>query len=112
MPFGTKLYIPALKGVYNSDGIFSVEDNGGYTFDFDIATSKPHNKTGFYDVYVISFGSGIVTKSFTAMKQICDKYYGTNAFSKAFSEYMKYGGCTIKFSKFNSEDAKATWWKK
>lgn len=112
MPFGTKIYIPALKGVYNSDGIFSVEDNGGYTFDFDIATSRPHNKTGFYDVYVISFGSGIVTKSFTAMKKVCDKYYGPNAFNKAFNDYMKYGGCTIKFSKFNSEDAKATWWKK
>ena len=44
------------------------------------------------------------------MKKVVDPS-GTK-FANAWKEYMKNGGCLIKFSKFNSEDANATWWKK
>ena len=108
LPFGTKIYIPGLKGKVNSTGLFTVEDTGGYTFDFDVCTSTSFNITGFYEAYIISYGTDKrIAESFT---------YGRKAtggrFEKAFREYMKYGGCLIKFNKFDSEDANASWWKK
>ena len=112
LPYGTKIYIPKLKGVVNKDGMFTVEDTGGHCFDFDVATSPKKNSAGFYDAYIVSYGSGPVAASFTAGKEACDKSFGANAFESSFKEYMKYGGCLIKFSKFSSKDANASWWKK
>ena len=111
LPYGTKLYIPGLKGKVNSTGMFTVEDTGGYTFDFDVCTSKSCNITGFYEAYIVSYGSTkSIAKSFTKMRQVVDPN-GTR-FANAWKEYMKNGGCLIRFNKFNSEDANATWWKK
>ena len=111
LPYGTKLYIPGLKGKVNNTGMFTVEDTGGYTFDFDVCTSKSYNITGFYEAYIISYGtSKSIAESFTKMRQVVDPN-GTK-FANAWNEYMKHGGCLIKFNKFSSVDANATWWKK
>ena len=108
LPYGTKIYIPGLKGKVNNTGLFTVEDTGGYTFDFDVCTSRSYNITGFYEAYVISYGtSKSIAASFTQMRKVTGARY-----EAAFREYMKHGGCLIKFSKFNSEDANASWWKK
>ena len=111
LPFGTKIYVPGLKGKVNNTGLFTVEDTGGYTFDFDVCTSRTCNVTGFYEAYIISYGtSKSIASSFTKMKKVVDPN-GTK-FANAWNEYMKHGGCLIKFNKFNSEDANASWWKK
>ena len=111
LPFGTKIYIPGLKGKVNNTGLFTVEDTGGYTFDFDVCTSRTCNITGFYEAYIISYGTSKgLAASFTKMKKVVDPD-GTK-FANAWNEYMKHGGCLIKFNKFSSEDANATWWKK
>ena len=111
LPYGTKVYIPRLKGKVNNDGIFEVVDTGGHCFDFDIATSRSFGVTGFYEAYVISYGSGSIAASFTKMYNYLQSHGGASKYNAAFRDYMKYGGCLIKFDKFNSEDAKATWWK-
>lgn len=111
LPFGTKIYIPDLKGKINSTGIFTVEDTGGFCFDFDMFTSSKKNVTGFHTAYIISYGSGKTAASYTYAKKVCDQKYGANAFTSAWKQYMTHGGCLIHFSKFNSEDANASWWK-
>ena len=112
MPYGTKIYIPALKGKFgNSSGIYTVHDTGGYCFDFDLFLASSDSAAGklmgspmFTTVYVLSWGSGRTAASFTSMVETCNKYYGVGAFHSAWKEYMKYGGCTINFWKFNSTD--------
>ena len=106
LPYGTKIYIPGLKEKVNSTGLFTVEDTGGYCFDFDVCTSKAYNITGFYEAYIISYGTGPIAKSFTYGRRVTGARFG-----KAFRNYMEHGGCLIKFNKFDSEDANATWWK-
>ena len=109
LPCGTKVYIPALKGVINEDGIFIVRDSGDCAYDFSIATSKGHNITDYYTVYVLSYGTGDITKSFTQTVSEKDPYLTKN--SSAWKEYMRFGGCLINFGKFNTEDTLATWWR-
>ena len=109
LPYGTKLYIPSLKGKVNSTGIFTVEDTGGYCFDFDIATSKSYGVTGYRTAYILSYGSGKVSASFTYGRKVVDPN-GTK-YVTAWKAYMAKGGCLIHFSKFNDDDAKASWWK-
>ena len=109
LPYGTKIYIPSLKGKVNSTGIFTVEDTGGYCFDFDVATSKSSGVTGFRKAYILSYGSGKTSASFTYGRKVVDPN-GTK-YATAWKTYMTHGGCLIHFSKFNDEDAKADWWK-
>ena len=109
LPCGTKVYIPALKGVINEDGIFIVRDSGDCAYDFSIATSRGHNITDYYTVYVLSYGTGAITKSFTQTVSEKDPYLTKN--SAAWKEYMRFGGCLINFGKFNAEDILATWWR-
>ena len=108
MPYGTKIYIPELKGKVNSDGMFTVQDTGGFCFDFDVLTSKANsaisgNKS--YKAYVVSWGSGKIAASFTKMKETCDKYYGPNKFKSAWNLYKTYGGSTMELLKFQQDDA-------
>lgn len=108
MPIGTKLYIPDLKGKVNSDGIFTVKDTGGYCFDFDVLTKGKNNdivSEKSYKVYVLSWGSGKVTSSFTAAKKVNDKKDGTEKYKAAWNAYKTYGGSTMELLKFNQEDA-------
>ena len=110
LPCGTKIYIPEFKGVINPDGIFTVRDNGKHAFDFSIATSRAFNITGFYTVYVLSYGSGTITESFTETKRRVDP--DAVKYASAWKEYMRFGGCLINFGKFNNQDIMATWWRK
>ena len=109
LPYGTVVYIPELKGVVNPDGIFTVRDNGKHAFDFSIATSRVYGINDFYTVYVLSYGSGDITESFTATKRRVDP--DAVKYGAAWREYMKFGGCLIHFGKFNNEDIMATWWR-
>ena len=111
MPYGTKLYIPYLKGKFgNTDGIVTVTDTGGYCTDFDIFLDKDSDKSAekkwgnprFLDVYVISWGTKRVAWSFTEAVKFCKGYYGLSTFHVAWTEYIKYKGCTIKTFKENS----------
>ena len=108
MPFGTKIYIPELKGKVNSDGIFTVKDTGGHCFDFDILTSSANsaiNGSQSYKVYVLSWGTGKITASISKGKEVCDKKYGASKFAKAWNLYKTYGGSTMELLKFQQDDA-------
>ena len=109
MPCGTKLYIPALKGIVNKDGLFEVEDTGGMSFDFDIFTGgNSIGKVGKRncDVYVLEWGNKKMTTSYTYIinyfknKRIFERY------RKSWELYLKMGGKVIDFWKFNDEDKK------
>lgn len=112
MPYGTKIYIPKLKGKYgNKSGIYTVHDTGGYCFDFDLYLADTDKKASrmlpdpiFVDAYVISWGKGKTARSFTSMAKFCVNYYGAFAFHDSWTKYMKKGGCTINFWKFNDVD--------
>lgn len=106
IPVGTRIYIPSLKGIVNKDGVFEVMDTGGHCFDFDIFLSEDNiGKVArrYEDVYVLEWGKGKITSSYTYIieyylkKGILDKYH------KAW-EYYKDKGKLIKFFKFQDED--------
>lgn len=120
MPYGTKLYIPALKGQkaidtngnkITMDGIITVKDTGGYTTDFDILMGRTNNEAMNLlgnplctDVYVLEWGTGKTAWSFTEAIEWCNGYYGVGHFHTSWTYYMKYGGCTINFWKFKDDD--------
>ena len=109
MPCGTKIYIPSLKGVINSDGIFEVEDTGGMSFDFDIFVSN--NKKGKIgkqarEVYIISWGNKKMTTSYTYIINYFKKKGTFEKYRKSWEMYLKLGGQLIDFWKFNDEDKK------
>ena len=112
LPYGTKLYIPALKGKFgNSTGIYTCRDTGGYTTDFDLLIASTESKAESLlgnpintDVYVLKWGDGKVAWSFTEAIEWCNKYYGVGYFHTSWTYYMKYGGCTINFWKFKDDD--------
>ena len=100
---GTKVYIKALEGVVNDNGIFIVEDTGGPCFDFDIFTSEPKFGKKVLDVKVLEFGKGKITSSYTSM---C-KYFVKNGIFDKFKvswEFYKKNGKLVRFLKFNNED--------
>ena len=74
MPYGTKIYIPKLKGKYgNKSGIYTVHDTGGYCFDFDLYLADTDKKASgmlpdpiFVDAYVISWGKGKIAEQIGA----------------------------------------------
>ena len=49
------------------------------------------------------------------MIEVCNKYYNLSSFHSAWTQYLKHGGCTIWFTKFQNDDAnikKSKWWNK
>lgn len=112
MPYGTRLYIPALKGKFgNSTGIYTVRDTGGFTTDFDLLIASTNSEAEKLlgnpintDVYVLEWGSGKTAWSFTEAIEWCNNYYGIGYFHTSWVNYMKYGGCTINFWKFKNDD--------
>lgn len=112
MAYGTKLYIPALKGKFgNKDGIYICRDTGGYTTDFDLLIANNEKSAEKLlgnpintDVYVLEWGTGPLSWSFTEAIEWCNDYYGVGAFHTSWTYYMKYGGCTINFWKFKDDD--------
>ena len=113
LPVGTKIYIEALKGVVNDDGIFIVEDTGGYCFDFDIFVSKDKSsKVGkkSLNVKVLEWGTGKMTASYTHIIEYYLKLQAQDGFNRiaryhdAWEMYKSMGGKLINFFKFNEED--------
>ena len=107
IPCGTKIYIPALKGIVNSTGIFEVEDTGGMSFDFDIftgGTSKGKVGKKNMDVYVLSWGNKKLTCSYTYIINYLKKQNRFERYRKSWELYLKMGGKLIDFWKFNKED--------
>ena len=110
LPYNTKLYIPSTKK-YNGDGIWYVKDTGGYTTDFDLLISKSASEAVKImgspldtDVYILEYGDGKMSWSFTEAIEWCNGYYGVGYFHKSWTYYMKYGGCTINIWKFKDHD--------
>jgi 3D (Asp-Asp-Asp) domain-containing protein/predicted RNA-binding protein len=103
MPYGTKVYIPALKSKVNPDGIFTVTDTGGPTFDFDIYTSKSIGRLNT-DVYVLSWGTGGIAPSYTWAINLYDENRWNNM-RLAWEKYKVMNGKLVSFYRFNPEDA-------
>ena len=115
MPYGTKIYIPALKGKCGSTGIFTCNDTGGMCFDFDLFLHQTSDteagrilsKTGITraDVYVLEWGTGRIASSFTDMVKAVEKYAPPlSQYKVAWKSYWEYGGQTINFTKFRNDD--------
>lgn len=105
MPYGTKIYIPMLKGVVNNTGIFTVEDTGGCCFDFDVCVSSSSIGSKFSSkstkVYVLSWGSGSIASSFT---KAVKAQGGIDKYKTAWNNFKKTGGSTMNLLKFSKED--------
>lgn len=101
MPYGTKIYIPALKGKANSTGIFTVGDTGMGLFDFDLCTNKWSGKSN-HDVYVLSWGTKKVAPSFKYMANLYPSTW--KKYRTAFNLYKKMNGKVLYFYKFTTDD--------
>ena len=103
MPYGTKLYIPSLKSQLGGDGIVTVTDTGGPTFDFDLYTSSSVGKVNA-DVYVIEWGTGKVAPSYTwGLNYYSDSQWA--GLKSAWNKYKSMNGKLMSFLKFSQEDA-------
>ena len=131
LPFGTKIYIPSLKGksitdgngkTVTCDGIFTVNDTGvgGTDFDLYMSTKSDTNAESVFgntrreDVYILSYGSGYgYAWSYTKSYEWAYKNGTLSAYKVAFKDYIKYGGTLINFLKFKSDDKNirnSTYW--
>lgn len=93
MPFGTKVYMPAMKHI-NGTGIFEVADVGGPYFDFDLNTTKNVGKI-MTDAYVLEWGTKKANYCFPlamVYEHKYDRWYKdrSNDYSDA---YFQYWGC-------------------
>lgn len=131
LPYGTKIYIPSLKGkritdgngkTVTCDGIFTVNDTGvgGTDFDLYMSTKSDTNAENIFgntrreDVYILSYGSGYgYAWSYTKSYEWAYKNGTLSAYKVAFKDYIKYGGTLINFLKFKNDDANirsSTYW--
>ena len=103
MPYGTKLYFPSLKSKLGGDGIVTVTDTGGPTFDFDLYTNAGIGKVNA-DAYVLSWGTGKVAPSYTwGLNFYNDAQW--NNLKSAWNKYKSMNGQLMNFLKFSQEDA-------
>ena len=130
IPYGTKIYIPGLKGQtwtnangtkVTLDGIFTVTDSGIAMFDFDIVAgstssacySNYSNPTRF-EVYILQWGtSSIQNYSFTDTWRIAYNGGRLTRYKAAFKNYISNGGVLINMLKFYNDDANirsSTYW--
>lgn len=140
LPYGTKIYIPALNGKtftdgngisITSNGIFTTNDCGVGCTDFDLYLStkndsdaeKVYSKTiGNIlrtDVYVLSWGSGHGTAwSYTSSFKWAENNGTLSAFNSAFKDYIDYNnggtkGALINFLTYRTDDKdirSSTYW--
>ena len=114
LPYGTKIFIPYLKGKWgNTDGIVTVSDTGVGCTTFDLylgktlsdVTSKMKSPLNV-DAYIIEYGTGKIAWSYTESFNWAYNYYNGNIsrFKTAFNNYMQYGGTLINFWKFKDDD--------
>ena len=122
VPYGSKIYIPALKGKYikdkngksvTCDGILTINDCGVCMSDCDIymSTYSDSNAESIMgnpfrsDIYVLSWGSGHGTSwSFTSSYEWAYKRGVLSNYKTAFKNYISNGGVLINFYKFRSDD--------
>lgn len=122
VPYGTKVYVPKLKGKKIVDGhgksvtcngIFTVNDCGVGMSDMDIymSTYSDSNAEKIFgnpirsDIYVLSWGSGYGTSwSFTQSYKWAYNHGSLSAYKTAFKYYISGGGVLINFTKFKSDD--------
>lgn len=130
IPYGTKIYIPGLKGQtwtnangtkVTLDGVFTVTDSGIAMFDFDIVAgstssacySNYSNPTRF-EVYILQWGtSSIQNYSFTDTWRIAYNGGRLTRYKAAFKNYISNGGVLINMLKFYNDDANirsSTYW--
>ena len=130
IPYGTKIYIPGLKGQtwtnangtkVTLDGVFTVTDTGVGMFDFDIvagstasACTSNYKNPGRYEVYVLEWGTS--TKSIWSYTDSYAWAYKAGTLSKyksAFKNYISNGGVLMNCLKFYNDDANirsSTYW--
>ena len=104
LPYGTKVYIPQLADKTGGNGVYTVTDTGGPFFDFDIYTTTNISK-GAYDAYVLEWGSGKISQSFTKSIDEQIKLGQWNKYKSAWNNYKTLGGKLVTFTKYNQEDA-------
>lgn len=122
MPYGSKVYIPKLKGKYikdangksvTCDGIFVCNDCGVGMTDCDIymSTYSDTNAEKIFgnpirsDIYVLSWGSGHGTAwSYLESYQWAYKRGVLSNYKTAFKNYMTNGGTLMNFYKFKTND--------
>ena len=111
LPYGTQVFVPALKEKGLGNGILMVVDTGGHVFDFDInmndkALAKFGGKQKL-DVYVLKWGEdSVISPSYVKAAN----FYSAatrKKLSAAWRAYIEMGGKLIKFHKFNREDMQA-----
>ena len=114
--FGSQIYIPALDGKGGggmagdmnlgpkNNGMFRVADNGGPYFDFDVHSAKGTISKGNYDVYVISYGKGPLSWSFS--DAIRDAKKRGNFHPDAWKSLIDRNPQTLRFTAFKQEDLK------
>lgn len=130
IPYGTKIYIPGLKGQtwtnangtkVTLDGVFTVTDTGVGMFDFDIVAgstssacySNYSNPTRF-EVYILQWGTSTKsTWSYTDSYAWAYKAGTLTKYKAAFKNYISNGGVLINLLKFYNDDANirsSTYW--
>ena len=102
MPYGTKIYIPALAGKAG-EGIYTVTDCGGPFFDFDINTNTWDEKINA-DAYVLEWGTGKNATSYSYSIDEQVKLGQWDKYKSAWGIYKNMNGKLMNFTKFNTED--------
>lgn len=130
IPYGTKIYIPALKGqVWTNangtkvtlDGIFTVTDSGIACFDFDIVAGSTSNacysnysNPSRMEVYILEWGTSTIQNySFSDTYRIAYNNGVLSRYKSAFKNYISNGGVLINMLKFYNDDANirsSTYW--
>lgn len=130
IPYGTKIYIPALKGqVWTNangtkvtlDGVFTVTDSGIACFDFDIVAGSTssacysnYSNPSRMEVYVLEWGTSTIQNySFSDTYRIAYNNGVLSRYKSAFKNYISNGGVLINLLKFYNDDANirsSTYW--
>lgn len=130
IPYGTKIYIPGLKGQtwtnangtkVTLDGIFTVTDSGIACFDFDIVAGSTssacysnYSNPSRMEVYVLEWGTSTIQNySFSDTYRIAYNNGVLSRYKSAFKNYISNGGVLINLLKFYNDDANirsSTYW--
>lgn len=130
IPYGTKIYIPGLKGQtwtnangtkVTLDGIFTVTDSGIACFDFDIVAGSTssacysnYSNPSRMEVYVLEWGTSTIQNySFSDTYRIAYNNGVLSRYKSAFKNYISNGGVLINLLKFYNDDVNirsSTYW--
>ena len=130
IPYGTKIYIPGLKGQtwtnangtkVTLDGVFTVTDSGIACFDFDIVAGSTssacysnYSNPSRMEVYVLEWGTSTIQNySFSDTYRIAYNNGVLSRYKSAFKNYISNGGVLINLLKFYNDDVNirsSTYW--